>query len=74
MKLYTAHKILMGSAAAGCLAYVAWATVQFLNNPVAINGAMLGASLVVTGGVGVYLRAFIRRVRSMAAPREPQQS
>lgn len=73
MKLYTAHKILMASAMAGCLAYVTWAGVQFANDPVATHGAMLGGSLIVTGGVAVYLRGFIRRIRAQQGSTPTQE-
>ena len=67
LKLYTAHKILMGTAAAGCLAYVAWAGVQLANTPNTQNGLVFGGSLAVTIGVVVYLRAFARRLKALQA-------
>ena len=73
MKLYTAHIILMASAILGSGSYALWAGVRVMKNPSLADGLMLAGALIVTIGVAIYLRGFVRRVRALdeGSPQQP---
>lgn len=68
MKLTTMHKILIRTAIGGSVLFCAWSLYAWTQSGEVSALIMAGVSTVVTAGMVVYLRNFIRKNQ---APRQP---
>ena len=73
MRLITAHKLLMSFAVGGCAAFAIYSGARVLNDASTRNIAVLAASLIVTGAVGLYLRSFTQRIRVLQSAPQPSE-
>ncbi|MDP6942982.1 MAG: hypothetical protein QF464_02435 [Myxococcota bacterium] len=67
MQLVTMHKALIRTAIAGGVLFCAWSAYSWSLSGEASALVMAALSATITGGMALYLRAFVRKQQSKAS-------